>query len=69
MIAWSRKRHAICAIATSSRWRKRIGDFGGKGLTLDEYACYFLAKASGRPVLTTPDSAVLKLKQLLAVAG
>ena len=26
------------------------GDFGGKGLTLDEYACYFLAKASGRPV-------------------
>ena len=26
------------------------GDFGGKGLTLDEYVCYFLAKASGRPV-------------------
>jgi CO/xanthine dehydrogenase Mo-binding subunit len=26
------------------------GDFGGKGLTLDEYTCYFLAKASGRPV-------------------
>ena len=26
-------------------------------------------KASGRPVLTTPDSAVLKLKQLLGVAG
>ena len=26
------------------------GDFGGKGLTLDEYPCYFLAKASGRPV-------------------
>ena len=26
------------------------GDFGGKGLTLDEYACYFLAKASRRPV-------------------
>jgi len=26
------------------------GDFGGKGLTLDEFACYFLAKASGRPV-------------------
>lgn len=26
------------------------GDFGGKGLTLDEFACYFLARASGRPV-------------------
>lgn len=26
------------------------GDFGGKGLTLDEYPCYFLARATGRPV-------------------
>jgi CO/xanthine dehydrogenase Mo-binding subunit len=26
------------------------GDFGGKGLSLDEYICYFLASASGRPV-------------------
>jgi len=26
------------------------GDFGGKGLSLDEYTCYFLAKATGRPV-------------------
>ncbi|HEV8021622.1 MAG TPA: xanthine dehydrogenase family protein molybdopterin-binding subunit [Candidatus Lustribacter sp.] len=26
------------------------GDFGGKGVTLDEFICYFLAKASGRPV-------------------
>jgi CO/xanthine dehydrogenase Mo-binding subunit len=26
------------------------GDFGGKGLTIDEYVCYFLAKATGRPV-------------------
>ena len=26
------------------------GDFGGKGLTLDEFPCYFLAKATGRPV-------------------
>ena len=26
------------------------GDFGGKGLTLDEAACYFLARATGRPV-------------------
>jgi Asp/Glu/hydantoin racemase len=28
-----------------------------------------VAKVSGRPVLTTPDSAVLKLKQLLGVGG
>jgi CO/xanthine dehydrogenase Mo-binding subunit len=26
------------------------GDFGGKGLTLDEFPCYFLARATGRPV-------------------
>jgi CO/xanthine dehydrogenase Mo-binding subunit len=26
------------------------GDFGGKGLTIDEYVCYYLAKATGRPV-------------------
>ncbi len=26
------------------------GDFGGKGLSLDEYALYYLARASGRPV-------------------
>ncbi|MBV9543316.1 MAG: molybdopterin-dependent oxidoreductase, partial [Chloroflexi bacterium] len=26
------------------------GDFGGKGLSLDEYMCYFLARATGRPV-------------------
>jgi CO/xanthine dehydrogenase Mo-binding subunit len=26
------------------------GDFGGKGLTTDEYVCYFLARATGRPV-------------------
>jgi CO/xanthine dehydrogenase Mo-binding subunit len=26
------------------------GDFGGKGLTIDEYACYFLARATGRAV-------------------
>ena len=30
-------------------------------------AAALVAEASGRPVLTTPDSAVLKLKQLLAV--
>jgi len=28
-----------------------------------------VAEATGRPVLTTPDSAVMKLKQLLGVAG
>ena len=32
-------------------------------------AASLVAKASGLPVLTTPDSAVLKLKDLLAVAG
>ncbi len=26
------------------------GDFGGKGLSLDEFACYFLARATGRPI-------------------
>lgn len=28
------------------------GDFGGKGLSLDEFALYFLARATGRPVKT-----------------
>ena len=32
-------------------------------------AAELVAKASGRPVLTTPDSAVLKLKELLGVVG
>lgn len=26
------------------------GDFGGKGLVVDEFACYFLARATGRPI-------------------
>ncbi|HXP92875.1 MAG TPA: xanthine dehydrogenase family protein molybdopterin-binding subunit [Candidatus Binatia bacterium] len=26
------------------------GDFGGKGLVVDEFACYYLARATGRPV-------------------
>ena len=26
------------------------GDFGGKGYSIDEYTCYFLARATGRPV-------------------
>jgi CO/xanthine dehydrogenase Mo-binding subunit len=26
------------------------GDFGGKGYSVDEYACYFLARETGRPV-------------------
>jgi CO/xanthine dehydrogenase Mo-binding subunit len=26
------------------------GDFGGKGLSIDEYACYFLARTTGRPI-------------------
>ena len=32
-------------------------------------AAALVAKASGLPVLTTPDSAVMKLRQLLGVAG
>ena len=32
-------------------------------------AVALVAEATGRPVLTTPDSAVLKLKELLGVAG
>jgi CO/xanthine dehydrogenase Mo-binding subunit len=27
------------------------GDFGGKGLSLDEQTCFFLARATGRPVM------------------
>ena len=26
------------------------GDFGGKGTSIDEFACYYLAKATGRPI-------------------
>lgn len=26
------------------------GDFGGKGYSIDEFACYYLARATGRPV-------------------
>jgi CO/xanthine dehydrogenase Mo-binding subunit len=26
------------------------GDFGGKGLNIDEFACYFLARETGRPI-------------------
>ncbi|MBM2812753.1 MAG: hypothetical protein HW416_3512 [Chloroflexi bacterium] len=26
------------------------GDFGGKSLSIEEYACYFLARATGRPI-------------------
>jgi CO/xanthine dehydrogenase Mo-binding subunit len=31
------------------------GDFGGKGLSLDEYACACLARATGRPVMAVMD--------------
>lgn len=31
------------------------GDFGGKGLSLDEYACWFLARATGRPIKAVMD--------------
>jgi len=26
------------------------GDFGGKGLSIEEFACYYVAKATGRPI-------------------
>jgi CO/xanthine dehydrogenase Mo-binding subunit len=26
------------------------GDFGGKGLSIDEFTCYFVARATGRPI-------------------
>src|ERR1700730_12758699 len=26
------------------------GDFGGKGLSIDAFTCYFLARATGRPI-------------------
>jgi len=29
------------------------GDFGGKGTTIEEYACYYLSKVTGRPVRYT----------------
>jgi CO/xanthine dehydrogenase Mo-binding subunit len=31
------------------------GDFGGKGLSLDEYACAHVARATGRPVMAVMD--------------
>ena len=40
------------------------GDFGGKGYSPDEYACYFLARASGRPV-----KAVMSYVEELAAAN
>ncbi|MBV9171017.1 MAG: xanthine dehydrogenase family protein molybdopterin-binding subunit [Chloroflexi bacterium] len=57
------------------------GDFGGKGLSIDEYACYLMARATGRPVkavMTYVDelqasnarhSAVLKLKTAVSKDG
>jgi len=57
------------------------GDFGGKGLSIDEFVCYFLARASGRPikaVMTYLDelqatnsrhSAVMKLRTAVSRDG
>jgi CO/xanthine dehydrogenase Mo-binding subunit len=33
------------------------GDFGGKGYSIDEYACFLLARATGRPVRAVTSSA------------
>jgi CO/xanthine dehydrogenase Mo-binding subunit len=57
------------------------GDFGGKGLSIDEFTCYFLAKATGRPikaVMTYLDElqatnsrhpAIIKLKTAVSADG
>ena len=65
----SRRRR--CASSSPRRWTCRSrrssidatfigGDFGGKGLSIDEFTCYFLARATGRPikaVMTLPGRA------------
>ena len=40
------------------------GDFGGKGFSIDEYVCYYLAKATGRPVRS-----VMSYVEELSAAG
>lgn len=57
------------------------GDFGGKGLSIDEFTCYFLARATGRPikaVMTYLDemqatnsrhAAVIKLRTAVSADG
>ncbi|MCA1645691.1 MAG: xanthine dehydrogenase family protein molybdopterin-binding subunit, partial [Chloroflexi bacterium] len=57
------------------------GDFGGKGLSIDEFACYFLARATGRPIKAVMNyvdelqasnsrhAAVLKLRTAVSTDG
>jgi putative selenate reductase molybdopterin-binding subunit len=57
------------------------GDFGGKGLTIDEFVCYYLARATGRPVKyvwtyldelqasSTRHAAIVTLKTAVAADG
>jgi len=57
------------------------GDFGGKGLSIDEFTCYFLARATGRPIKSVMSyldelqasnsrhSAVLKLRTAVGADG
>jgi CO/xanthine dehydrogenase Mo-binding subunit len=57
------------------------GDFGGKGLTVDEFPCFFLARATGRPVrrvqsytdelqgMTTRHPAIVTLKTAIDATG
>ena len=40
------------------------GDFGGKGFSLDEYVCYYLARRTGRPVRS-----VMSYVEELSAAG
>ena len=60
----------LTALAPSAAWVAVLRFMGGLGMggTWTSGAA-LVAETSGRPVLTTPDSAVLKLKELLGVGG
>jgi len=57
------------------------GDFGGKGLSIDEFTCYFLARATGRPIKAVMSyvdelqasnsrhSAIMKLRTAVSADG
>lgn len=57
------------------------GDFGGKGLSIDEFTCYFLARATGRPIKAvmayvdelqasnSRHSAIMKLRTAVSAEG
>ncbi|MBV9897004.1 MAG: xanthine dehydrogenase family protein molybdopterin-binding subunit [Chloroflexi bacterium] len=57
------------------------GDFGGKGLSIDEFTCFFLARATGRPIKAVMSyvdelqasnsrhSAIMKLRTAVSAEG